>query len=262
MMSDPELLRGQLPRDLKEKLRDAPWEEVLTGWSGVHVFHIVGRGYLKIASDHLDLRPERDRLAWLHGRLSAPELLYYAETGAQQWMLMSEVPGLPSFHEALRDHVEQVVTLLAEGLRTIHSLDMRNCPFDQRLDALLEAARLNMVQGRVEESEFDPQRRGCPVEELYGELLAERPAGENPVFTHGDYCLPNVLIDPERVTITGFVDWGDAGLSDPYHDLALAARSITFNLGARWVGPFFEAYGITGINHARVEYYQLLDEFF
>jgi aminoglycoside phosphotransferase len=177
-------------------------------------------------------------------------------------LLMSEIPGLPSSDAALRGHVEQIVTLLAEGLKAIHSLDTTGCPFDQRLGVLLEAACLNMVRGRVEESEFDPQRRGCPVEELYGELLARRPTWESPVFTHGDYCLPNVLIDPERLAITGSVDWGGAGLSDPYHDLALAAHSITVNLGARWVGPFFEAYGITEIDRARVDYYQLLDEFF
>jgi aminoglycoside phosphotransferase len=261
-MSVPEPLRDQLPRDLGELTKGAPWEEVLTGWSGVRVFRIPDCGYLKVASDHLDLRPERDRLAWLRRQLPVPELLYYAETGTQQWMLISEIPGIPSFHEALWNHTGQVVTLLAEGLRTIHSLDMAACPFDQRLDVLLEAARLHMVQGRVEENEFDPQRRGCPVEELYGELLAQRPAEEALVFTHGDYCLPNVLIDPQTRTVTGFVDWGGAGLSDPYHDLALAARSIAFNLGDQWVPPFFEAYGIDEIDYARVEYYQLLDEFF
>jgi aminoglycoside phosphotransferase len=118
------------------------------------------------------------------------------------------------------------------------------------------------VQHRVQEAEFDPQRRGRPVETLYDELLACRPTGERPVFAHGDYCLPNVLIDPERLTITGFVDWGGAGLSDPYHDLALAARSIAYNLGAQWVPPFFETYGIHAIDHARVEFHRLLDEFF
>jgi aminoglycoside phosphotransferase len=261
-MSAVESLRDQLPRDLRELTKGAPCEEVLIGWSGVRVFHIPGCGYLKIASDHLDLRPERDRLVWLRGQLPVPELLYYAEPGAQQWMLMSEIPGLPSFHEALSDRAEQVVTLLAEGLRMIHSLDITGCPFDQRLDTLLETARLNMVQGRVQEDEFDPQRRGRPVEELYGKLLAQRPAEESLVFAHGDYCLPNVLIDPERLTVAGFVDWSGAGLSDPYYDLALGARSIVHNLGAQWVAPFFETYGIHEIDHARVEFYQLLDEFF
>jgi len=256
------LLKSQLPPDLREKLRGAPWEAVRIGWSGVRTFRIPGHGYLKIASDHHDLRPERDRLVWLHGRLPVPKVLHYTEDGTRQFMLLSELPGLPAFHETLRDHTEQVVLLLAEGLRTIHRLDITDCPFDQRLDVLLETARLNMIQGRVEESEFDPARRGRSVEELYRELLAKRPAGESLVFTHGDYCLPNVLIDPEDLTITGFIDWGGAGLSDPYHDLALAARSITFNLGEQWVLPFFEAYGLREIDQARVEFYQLLDEFF
>jgi aminoglycoside phosphotransferase len=68
---------------------------------------------------------------WLRGRLPVPELLYYAQTGTRQWMLMSEIRGLPSSHGALRHHTDQIVTLLAEGLRMIHSLDITGCPFDR-----------------------------------------------------------------------------------------------------------------------------------
>jgi aminoglycoside phosphotransferase len=48
----------------------------------------------------------------------------------------------------------------------------------------------------------------------------------------------------------------------PTLDLALAARSISFNLGAQWIAPFFAAYGLTEIDHARIAFFQLLDEFF
>ena len=41
------------------------------------------------------------------------------------------------------------------------------------------------------------------------DLLRKRHDEEDLVFTHGDYCLPNVIIDGEEVA--GFVDWGRAG---------------------------------------------------
>ena len=53
-------------------------------------------------------------------------------------------------------------------------------------------------------------------EELLEELLRTRPAGEDLVFTHGDYCLPNVLIDGQR--LGGFIDMGRAGVADQAGD--------------------------------------------
>jgi aminoglycoside phosphotransferase len=251
-----------LPPDLRRLIGDAGWQENRIGCSGIHVFRIEGRGYLKIASNAHDLRPERDRLAWLAGRLPVPRLLYFGEDDSRQFMLASELPGLPSFDEALRDRTDQVITLLADGLKMIHRIDTTGCPFDQRIGTLIEAACRNLVDNRVDESDFDALRQGRTAQDLYAELLATRPTASAPVFVHGDYCLPNILIDPDRMVITGFIDWGRAGVSDRYYDLALAARSITYNLDAEWVAPFFAAYGLTGIDHARIAFFQLLDEFF
>src|SRR5439155_1556483 len=82
--------------------------------------------------------------------------------------------------------------------------------------------------------------------DLFHELVATRPAGEDLVLTHGDYCLPNVILRGPTLGnpgLAGFVDVGRAGLADRYRDLALASRSIAANLGAAWVAPFFAHYG-------------------
>ncbi|HVZ16245.1 MAG TPA: phosphotransferase, partial [Terriglobales bacterium] len=111
-------------------------------------------------------------------------------------------------------------------------------------------------------SDFDEERQGRTPRSAFGDLLATRPADEDLVFTHGDYCTPNVLIDPERMTLNGFIDWGRAGVADRYQDLALAARSTAYNFGSEWIPLFFEAYGLREVDTAKVEFYKLLDEFF
>ncbi|WP_078546880.1 phosphotransferase [Litchfieldia alkalitelluris] len=75
-----------------------------------------------------------------------------------------------------------------------------------------------------------------------------------------DYCLPNIIVNKDR--ISGFIDLGRAGVADKYQDLALAVRSITSKLGEEYIQSFFEEYGIAEINEEKLEYYQLLDEFF
>ena len=91
------------------------------------------------------------------------------------------------------------------------------------------------------------------------ELLSTRPSIEDLVFTHGDYCLPNVLLLGGE--LTGFVDWGRAGVADLYKDIALVLRSLEKNTGEDLADMFFEAYGLSSRDADRVEYYKLLDEF-
>ena len=42
---------------------------------------------------------------------------------------------------------------------------------------------------------------------------------EDVVFTHGDYCLPNVMI--LKGHLSGYIDWGYAGIGDRYLDKAV-----------------------------------------
>lgn len=114
-----------------------------------------------------------------------------------------------------------------------------------------------MAAGLVDESDFDTVRSAA---DLYQELLATRPDQEDQVFTHGDYCLPNVLVGNGRVT--GFIDLGRAGVADRYQDPALCTRSLTYNFGPGWDARFLAHYGLPQPDEAKLTFYRLLDEFF
>ena len=261
-MRDLTAARRQLPPALTAMIGDAAWQEVRIGWSGVSVFRLSGGRYLKIAERPHDLAPEQARLAWLRGRLPVPEPLHFADDGARQYLLMTEIPGVPSFDDHFRDQRARIVERLAEGLRLIHSVATEGCPFDHRLAVMVDTAHRRLIAGRVDEKDFDPLRQGRTAGEAFDRLWATRPKEEDLVFAHGDYCLPNILIDADTLAVNGFVDLGLAGISDRYRDMALAARSITYNFGEKWVATFFAAYGLDAADPARIEFYQLLDEFF
>ena len=61
---------------------------------------------------------------------------------------------------------------------------------------------------------------------LYDYLDQNRPK-EDFVFSHGDFCLPNVFVTGSE--ITGFIDWGNGGIADRWQDVALCARSLKRN---------------------------------
>jgi streptomycin 6-kinase len=245
-----------LPAAIRHAIGDAVLEPVRVGRSDADVWR-VGRFYLK-ASDHVaSLRAEAARLEWLVGHVDVPKVLAFEATEDRAYLLTTRLRGVGA-HE-YRGTPQRCVELLARGLRAWHRLPIESCPFDARLAATIAQARANAESGRVDETDFDDSRVGRTALELFVELVATQPRDEDLVVAHGDYCLPNIVIEDDA--ISGFVDVGRAGVADRYQDLALAARSIEYNIGAEYVAPFFAAYGVEP-DPRRIAFYQLLDEFF
>ena len=63
---------------------------------------------------------------------------------------------------------------------------------------------------------------------------------ERLVFTHNDLGIEHVLVGPDSGGITGILDWGDAAVADPAHDLGLVLR----DLGEQALDAALTAYGV------------------
>ena len=104
-------------------------------------------------------------------------------------------------------------------------------------------------------------------EELYQWLVDNQPDFE-PVLSHGDFCLPNILF--ENGKISGFIDIGDSGAGDKWKDIALCYRSLKHNSDGKFGGAKYpdinpeELFEVLGIkpNWEKINYYILLDELF
>ncbi|MBD7985945.1 aminoglycoside 3'-phosphotransferase [Sporosarcina sp. Sa2YVA2] len=194
------------------------------------------------------------------GQLPVSRVLFYGEEASNEYLLATEVDGVNAAVPSHLSNLPSVLGSLGAGLKRIHRVPIDNCPFDQRLDRKLAEARRRVDQNLVDEDHFDAERIGKTAVELFGLLLSQKPHQEELVFAHGDFCLPNVLIANDEVS--GFIDWGRAGIADKYQDLALAIRSITSKFGKEFVPFFLTGYGLAEVDEERVFYYQLLDEFF
>ncbi|MBI5092677.1 MAG: aminoglycoside 3'-phosphotransferase [Candidatus Hydrogenedentes bacterium] len=255
-----------LPDAICELVEDHAAALVSIGCSEARVFRLTANGspdlFLKTSPRHSvnPLEHEAARLRWLKGRLSVPRLIHYVEDDDCCYLLMSAISGVMACDPARAGHEMETVKLLAEGLRHIHAVPTSGCPFDHSAGVMIAQAEARVAAGHVDESNFQPEWRGCSAISLLRELAATKPATEDLAFTHGDYCLPNVLIHEHN--ISGFIDMSRSGVSDPYRDIALALRSITYNIGPQWREPFVTAYGLSSLDDARVRFYTLLDEFF
>ncbi|QPC82684.1 aminoglycoside 3'-phosphotransferase [Phototrophicus methaneseepsis] len=255
-----------LPPPIALQVTGFTWEKDEMGLSGNAVY-LLTKGqttcYLKTAMPEqaAQLESEAARMRWLGAYLPVPEVIDFAINEQGAYLLMHAVPGKIACDAAFQDRISHVVKALAAGLRQFHAVPIQDCPFDQRREVQIAEARQRMVKQLIDMDDFEPQWQGRSASALYDELLRNRPAGEDLVLTHGDFCLPNMLIDPATMQVSGFVDLGRAGISDRYTDLALTARSLAMNWGKPYVPLLFDAYGIKP-DAAKLHFYTLLDEFF
>ena len=102
---------------------------------------------------------------------------------------------------------------------------------------------------------------------MLNELAATVPHREELVVGHGDFCLPNILINPETLRPTGVVDLGRMGIAYRYADLALAVRSLVGPLNRQYTPDdarrSLDRYLLgQPADNDRIAFYCLLDEFF
>ena len=255
-----------VPGSIADSVSGYHWTKITIGASSARTYRLRRTGsptvYLKIdsAKPKRELDQERRVLGWLEGKLPVPRVLKFDHDEQTDFLLLSEVPGTNAAE--LVGHLDkpQIVVLLSNGLKMVHGLSTEGCPFERSLDSVIQEADFNVKNGLVREDDFDQERKGKTANNLFRDLLESRPSDEDLVFTHGDYCLPNVIINANEVT--GFVDLHRAGVGDRYRDIALAVRSIKSNLGDGYDRLFFEEYGLREVDQRKIEYYQLVDEFF
>ncbi|MBO0992274.1 APH(3') family aminoglycoside O-phosphotransferase [Bacillus sp. SD088] len=256
---------NKIPNSLEKIIKGYTCHQETSGHSEASTFLLKKENhslYLKTqAANAIEpLQIEQEKMEWLQGKLEVPKLLYYCQDEKREYLLMTEIKGSDASDSAHIANLPLVIKRLAHGLREIHSICVEHCPFQRTLDVTIKEAQVRVEKNLVDTEDFDEERKGKNAEELFQELLEKRPKKEDLVFTHGDYCLPNIILQNNEVS--GFIDLGSAGISDRYQDIALAVRSIARNFGEQYISLFLKEYGLEQVDQEKIYFYQLLDEFF
>jgi aminoglycoside phosphotransferase len=250
------------------------WDRVASGCTDAVVRRSPdGRAFAKTASgrSRTELADELERLQWLATtELPAARVLDWQDDGTTATLMTEAVSGV-ALSDLPRSSVPDAAPVFGEFLKLLHSVDRESCPFDRWLAVTVPLARVRVDEGLVAEDDFEGPRLGSTAHALLDELMELRPRAEelettDLVVCHGDACLPNVLVDPETLTVTGMIDVGRLGVADRHLDLALAVRSVSDTslnpaYGPGVVDAVLAAYGRSA-DPWRLSFYRLLDEFF
>lgn len=250
------------------------WDLVSTGHTDAVVRRSRdGRRYAKTGSGRVreDVVDERERLAWLADTdLPSAEVLDWTDDGETATLTTRAVPGV-AMSDLPAVSVPGAVASLGRFLQQLHATARESCPFERWLAVTVPIARVRVDEGLVDEDDLDDERGGRSAQALLVDLLDLRPRAEelelaDLVVCHGDACLPNFLVDPASLAVTGMVDVHRLGVADRHLDLALAVRSISDTT----LNPAYGPSAAEGLLAAydrpadpwRLDFYRLLDEFF
>lgn len=268
--SQRETLCASLPLNplLDAELAGYQWARNNVGLSGAAIYHLYGKAdapelFLKHGKGTVanDITDEMVRLNWLQAYMPLPTINHFSRTADEAWLLTTAIGGKTAF-QMLEDYPDDrgdIVDALAVFLRRLHAIPVSHCPFNSDYPFRLSLAHARMVNGLVDTDDFDDERHDWSAEQVWDAMHTLLPFPPDPVVTHGDFSLDNLIFADGRVM--GCIDVGRVGIADRYQDLAILWSCLgEFSLSLQQ--RLFQTYGISDPDSNKVQFHLMLDEFF
>ncbi|MDR0301814.1 MAG: aminoglycoside 3'-phosphotransferase [Treponema sp.] len=259
------------PQKIKDKLKNMEIKKDDMGRSSAGVYQCVSDTktyFLKIDSKGSELKNEYQNICWLNGKAPVPKIIEWDSDGYNDYLLVSKIDGLMLCDDYYMNNPKMAIPVLAKGIKLFQSIDIsdckikNNCKIINNLENKLKLAKNNIQNNKVDVDDWNEEthKQFNSPSQLLEYLYDNKPEHEELVFTHGDYCLPNIFGHEDKVT--GFIDLGRAGIADKWQDIALCTRSFWHNFNTKEYDDFLlEELGIEK-DEKKLNYYILLDEFF
>ena len=120
-------------------------------------------------------------------------------------------------------------------------------PVKNRTGDYLALAEENYKRGIFDGGISISGKRYTDASSAYADLARYRGELNSDCLIHGDYCLPNIIINKRK--LSAYVDLGGAGMGDRHIDLFWGIWTLNFNLGTfDYTDELLDAYGRDKVN--------------
>ena len=198
------------------------------------------------------LKKEAAQTDYFHSLGLSAEVLDYRTEGNYDWLLTARVAGEDCTHATYLADPKRLAELIATRLRALHELVPAGCPAQPHTANYIATVEKNHRNGVFDPSFLPPVMGDMTAEKAFSYFEAHKHLLETNTLLHGDYCLPNILLN--GWDFSGFIDLGNGGVGDRHVDLFWGAWTLAFNLGTdAWRDRFFDAYGRDAIDLERID---------
>ena len=214
-------------------------------------------GYFLKSAPKGTLQKEAALDGFFHSKGLGPEVIAY-ESREADWLLTAKVPGEDCL--AYMNDPVRLCDTTAELLRMLHETPISGCPIPNRTADYLDTARKNYGAQNYDTNLFPDNWGYVTPEEAWAVIESQGMYLKNDTLLHGDYCLPNILLD--NWNFSGFIDLGAGGVGDRHVDLFWGIWSLQFNLKTdRYRNRFLDAYGRDKVEEAMFRVVAALEVF-
>ncbi|WP_127578993.1 aminoglycoside 3'-phosphotransferase [Paenibacillus koleovorans] len=230
-----------MPQELQPWIRDSVFQDSSCS-EQARTYLVQGserKAFLKISARG-SLEKEYVMMGFLHGHGMAPEAVAYVQDDQFDYFLSEAAEGEDGVSGGHRDDPDRLAEAFGRHLRMLHELPVTGCPYPERMAEMVREAGDKHPEG---------------LQEADNRLLAllEQPSPRDSfVIIHGDYCLPNIIM--EDYQFRAFFDLDYGGIGDRHWDLYWGLWTLGYNLKTdRYGDRFLDAYGRAEFDPRRLE---------
>ena len=203
-------------------------------------------GYFIKSADPKTLEKEAKMTGYFNKKGLATEVLDYFEA-QKDWLVTKAVKGEDCTYQKYLDDPKRLCKILGETLRYLHSLDHVDCPRPDRMGEYIKTVCENYEKGVFDPLCFTQAASKMSRDEAFRYFYDNRSELVPNTLIHGDYCLPNVMLDDWK--FSAFIDLDNGGVADSHIDLFWGIWTLKFNLKTdKYTNYLIDAYGRELVN--------------
>jgi kanamycin kinase len=209
-----------------------------------------GNGYFLKTAAKGSLKKEAEMTKYFHKKgLSAAVLAYISDK--KDYLLTEKIQGEDCTTAKYLEQPERLCDTIAERLAILHSLDFSDCPIQNHTEDYISRAKRNYQNGFYNRELF-PDNWGYESAEKAIEFINKKAhLLQSDTLLHGDYCLPNIILNDWNYS--GFIDLDSGGVGDKNLDIFWGIWTLFFNLKTnKYRERFIDAYGRENVDEERL----------
>jgi kanamycin kinase len=229
------------PADFHTLLSDATLYDSSCSEQARVIFIDKDGGFFLKSAPKQTLQREAAMTKYFHSKNLAANLLAYISED-KDWLLTEKLHGEDGISPKHLEKPEQLCDIFAERLALLHSERFTDCPIPNHTELYLAKAEHNMRTDNYDKSNFPDSFGYKSAEEAWSVVEAQSHCLNTNTLLHGDYCLPNIILNDWK--FGGFIDLDHSGVGDRHVDIFWATWTLYWNLHTHdYRDRFISVYG-------------------